>query len=579
MKKRKYIKKVFLKFIIFINDKINIVLKYKKRKKEVFKMGVINYKNKNYKQAEKLLKRALNLNSLDAAYYLGLIHLDDSFEYFNYEKAKEYFYIGATKGHSSCQNNLGALYLNVYKDYKNAIKWFNLAALNGEVEAYSNLGQMYYKGIGVESDYIEAEKWLKKAATHGHNLAGKILETLYDENGKVIDVKSIKKVIYNGIEKNNGKSFYDLGILYANGLGVVRNLNTALECFEKAAELGYGYSYELIGTMYWIGFENIDRNYEKARYWYEKAANFGSGNAKLNLGVIYSKGLCVKTDYEKAVQFYISAANDGIKEAQFNVACSFQDGKGVEKNEKEAVHWFEKAAKLGDKDAKYELGLCYKEGKGVEKNLNKAKEYFIESLGNGCILSKKQLKEIRKFENKKKIFTPSSYKKYMIENEYEIDIPSEWYVDCVHIDKSKELKIIGKSYEYKIIDIQIWITFVEFPYSQNLELIEHMKKIGINNIEKINMNDTSMLKFDKENLLGKKKNIYITRGANSIYFIKISLDEDVIDEYRECLNNILLSFKILNKKPNNYYDELLVEKLANKAIKMLRVINDESYLV
>ncbi|MBU5227118.1 sel1 repeat family protein [Clostridium senegalense] len=573
---KRYIKntKLIFKKIDMLMKKINI---NKKDGNEFLNKGILNYKSNDYKEAKRFLEIALNLGFLDASYYLGLIHLDDRFEYFNYEKAKEYFYISAIKGNSSAQNNLGALFLNVYKDYEKAIKWFRLSAQSGEVKAQSNLGQIYYKGLGVEVDYIEAEKWLKKASINGYKFADEFLYNLYDEDGNIIDIKNKKLSIKNGIEKGECKSFYEMGQLYANGLGVSKDYEKAVEYFHKAAELGYEDAYDMLGSIYWVGLDNIDRDYKKSRYWYEKAAALGNPKAKLNLGVMYSKGLSVKKDYEKAFNFYLSAAKDGKMEAQFNVACNFQDGKGVEKNDKEAVKWFLKAAESGDKDAKYELGLCYKYGKGVEKNLNMATNYFIDSFENGCKLSENHLKDIRKIEKLSNniIFTPKFYKNYIVKDEYKIEIPIEWDIDIIYNDdEKKDLRIIGKNDKYKINDIKLWITFVEFPYSNKLELAKYMKDMGVDNIKKFKINDNDALSFTKENTIGKTREIYIIRGENSIYFLKISLDSYIKDEYRQVINHILNSFKILNIK-RHVYDKQLVNEMTKKAINLFNIINND----
>ena len=54
------------------------------------------------------------------------------------------------------------------KDYPAALEQFRPLAENGNAKAQEKLGFMYYKGWGVERDYKEAEKWVRKAAEQGN---------------------------------------------------------------------------------------------------------------------------------------------------------------------------------------------------------------------------------------------------------------------------------------------------------------------------------------------------------------------------------------------------------------------------
>ena len=47
--------------------------------------------------------------------------------------------------------------------YVEAFKWLKKAAEQGHVDAQCNLARMYDKGLGVEQDQAEALKWFQKA--------------------------------------------------------------------------------------------------------------------------------------------------------------------------------------------------------------------------------------------------------------------------------------------------------------------------------------------------------------------------------------------------------------------------------
>ena len=56
----------------------------------------------------------------------------------------------------------------VEQDYVEAFKWIKKGAEGGSIKAQFNLGRMYSKGEGVEQDYAEALNWYMKSAEHGN---------------------------------------------------------------------------------------------------------------------------------------------------------------------------------------------------------------------------------------------------------------------------------------------------------------------------------------------------------------------------------------------------------------------------
>ena len=52
-------------------------------------------------------------------------------------------------------------------------------AEQGDVRAQTSLGGMYYNGQGVQQDYAEATKWLRKAAERGYAPAQAYLGIMY----------------------------------------------------------------------------------------------------------------------------------------------------------------------------------------------------------------------------------------------------------------------------------------------------------------------------------------------------------------------------------------------------------------
>ena len=52
----------------------------------------------------------------------------------------------------------------VQRNYVKAMKWWRKAAMHGHATAQVRLGLMYHKGHGVPKNYAEALKWYRKSA-------------------------------------------------------------------------------------------------------------------------------------------------------------------------------------------------------------------------------------------------------------------------------------------------------------------------------------------------------------------------------------------------------------------------------
>ena len=108
-------------------------------------------------------------------------------------------------------------------------------------------------------------------------------------------------------EQGEAEAQYDLGVMYANGLGVP----------EDDAE---------------------------AVRWLRLAAGQGFAAAQFTLGLWYDHGLGVPQDDIEAVRWYRLAADQGDASAQSHLAIMYQNGKGVPQDYVQAHIWFDLAA-------------------------------------------------------------------------------------------------------------------------------------------------------------------------------------------------------------------------------------------
>ena len=106
--------------------------------------------------------------------------------------------------------------------------------------------------------------------------------------------------------------------------------------------------------------DGVEKDVEKAVYWWQKAADAGDSDAQYRLAFCYLKGDGVEKDVEKAVYWWQKAADAGDSDAQYRLAFCYLKGDGVEKDVEKAVYWCQKAADAGNSGAEYMLELCCK---------------------------------------------------------------------------------------------------------------------------------------------------------------------------------------------------------------------------
>lgn len=129
------------------------------------------------------------------------------------------------------------------------------AADLGNVEAQNMVGVYFFEGKGTEKDCEKALLYFEKAASEGNMRA--IL--------------------------NKGKCLLE---------GKTRNEKKAFECFVEASSLGHKDADYFIGVCYYEG-RGVEKDLEKSREFFKKAAEKGSIEAKENVARCKFDGFCL----------------------------------------------------------------------------------------------------------------------------------------------------------------------------------------------------------------------------------------------------------------------------------------------
>lgn len=158
------------------------------------------------------------------------------------------------------------------------------------------------------------------------------------------------------------------------------NLMFSNELLQQAQSGNVDAQYDL-AECYYEGY-GIEKDLEKAYFWYSKAADQGDAEAIYSLGWMYMNGEFVAKNFDKGFQLYTTAAEKGSSSAQFAIGELYYDGEQVNKDYEKAYKWFLKAAEQDHDEAQFSLGWMYQHGQGVEEDLNKAKMWYKKAADN-----------------------------------------------------------------------------------------------------------------------------------------------------------------------------------------------------
>ncbi|CAF2950054.1 unnamed protein product [Rotaria sp. Silwood2] len=192
---------------------------------------------------------------------------------------------------------------DVKQDYEQAAKYFAKAACQGNAEGMYNLARLTDRGLGVKKDHNMALQLLEQAAAQP------------PQNPKFKGVRNL------GV----AEAEHALGLRYAEGVAVHKNLPTAAYWYKRAIENGSAESANNLALMYENG-TGVDKNLDKAEQLFQLSARGGDPNAMLSL----AEHLLDKHDFEMAKIWYDRACESGNILAQMsrsNFEKVFQDKK------------------------------------------------------------------------------------------------------------------------------------------------------------------------------------------------------------------------------------------------------------
>ena len=275
----------------------------------------------------------------------------------------------------------GVIGYEVPINYPKALEYYLLAEKNKQdltnenlMTLYNNLGTLYNAHEDISTNYVEAQKYLTKAAEMGLPNTMYGLANLHDFIG---DKKQAFKWYLKAAENGLIDAYYYVGNGYKRGEGVQQDSQKALKWLELAAEYQMsGAAWEL-AEIYRDGIGNVSQNLEKAQAFYLLAKEAGE-NVERSVQQLQSR-LAVRDDFGALLE----RAKEGNLEAQKDLAMAYVRGDEIEQNYEEAFKWYKAAAEQGDADAQNSLYNRYAKGEGVEQNSEEAMKWLHRSAEQG----------------------------------------------------------------------------------------------------------------------------------------------------------------------------------------------------
>ena len=244
-------------------------------------------------------------------------------------------------------------YLQTNERHEDAIKWYDAAARQGNSTGLVRLGGAYKYGDGVRSDMDQAVNYYEQAILLDGNDEGLLDLGLCYLHGDGVpqDYRKGYEIMIRSAKQGNSMARYNMGWMYQNGRGVIKDLDQALRWYELAAG---GYYLKAYTNLTAICYEKKD--YERMISWTERYLALGEPKAFFRMGCYLIEGTGVVKDINKGIEYLNKAAEKDEPMAHNELSRLYAAGEGVECDEQKSYHHLCEAARLRDPNAEFILG-------------------------------------------------------------------------------------------------------------------------------------------------------------------------------------------------------------------------------
>lgn len=160
-----------------------------------------------------------------------------------------------------------------------------------------------------------------------------------------------------------------------------------LQYYQYSADLGDVEAQTNVGQIFSYGSHGIKRDYSKAFYYFQQAAEAGNPAAMGHLGHMYANGLSVVANNQTAIEWFSKAIEGQDANGHYGMGYMYLTGFGIERSYKKALEHFSHAARQDHTEAEFHLGVMHLKGLATRVSPVKALAYFTAASNGGHLLA------------------------------------------------------------------------------------------------------------------------------------------------------------------------------------------------
>lgn len=182
--------------------------------------------------------------------------------------------------------------------------------------------------------------------------------------------------------------------IYANGLGIPRNMEEATFWYEVAAE-GGDTAAQLKYALLLLEGRFVDKDRDRARDLMKASADGGNSSAQFNYGQMLISDQPGNLGVVRALPYMQQAAENGIADAQFALAQIYAYGVGLDAADPvEARHWMLKAAQSGFDTAQLDLAVWLIDGVGGDTDYETGFAWMRRAANSGNVMAQNRISHL-----------------------------------------------------------------------------------------------------------------------------------------------------------------------------------------
>jgi TPR repeat protein len=284
-----------------------------------------------------------------AASLLGSLYEEGVGTEKNRDEAMRWYRLAADQGQPEAMASLGRLLLQERgpEARESAWQWLRQAVRFNDRDGQYHLGWLLAQP-GAAQDDAQAFQLFLKAADQGHVGAQVAVAThLLAGRGVAKDWKAASGWLARAAVTQDPVANYLLGRIQEDADGTGRT--EAQKSYRIAATGGHREAQFALASVLAKSVDEADR--KEAADWFAKAHEAGHKAAANSLGQLYRDGVGVAQQHDKAREYFQLAANRDNANAMYNLAEMLDQGRGGLRDTAKALDWYSQAADRGHKGA------------------------------------------------------------------------------------------------------------------------------------------------------------------------------------------------------------------------------------